>query len=410
MRSLRRQISRASRTIINVPPPAQRVAPRASWLLALSLSPPNCRPIHSWVPVTPDKRPSPQRVHFPVGSPVPRLAQGGTSYVTQNVAPNPEPVIHHEFEPNTGTWQYVVADPASGRAAIIDPVLDYDPTTQLITNAAADSLLSLVKDRGIAVEWILETHAHADHLTAASYLQARLAQNQAGQKPPIGIGKRIDQVQGLFGQRYGIAADEYANVFDKLFDDDETFSIGGLKASTIHLPGHTPDHLGYKVGGESEEFLQGYNVSFRLSHTNVREPLADNVFCGDSLFHVDIGTARCDFPGGSAQSLWSSTRKLLNLPEHVKIWTGHDYPPGGRKDPVPCMTVKDHRSENIHIRDSITKEKFLALRTQRDQQLGTPRLLHPSLQMNIRAGRLPRPTQAGQRLLHLPLKLGGSEW
>lgn len=138
--------------------------------------------------------------------------------------------------------------------------------------------------------------------------------------------------------------------------------------------------------------------------------LSDNVFCGDSIFHADIGTARCDFPGGSAKDLWSSTRKLLGLPGHIKIWTGHDYPPSGRGDPVPYMTVKQHRAENRHVRDSITETKFVALRKERDGQLGAPRLLHPSLQMNIRAGRLPRPTNAGQRLLHLPLRLGVPDW
>jgi glyoxylase-like metal-dependent hydrolase (beta-lactamase superfamily II) len=159
------------------------------------------------------------------------------------------PTIHNVFESKTGTWQYVVADPTTLTAVIIDPVLDYDPATQVITTDSADALLSLVKEKRYKVEKILETHAHADHLTAASYLQKRLTEEQ-GNRPPIGIGKRIGQVQKLFGQRYGIPAEEYEGVFDKLFDDDETFKIGNLTAKAIHLPGHTPDHLGYRIGGK----------------------------------------------------------------------------------------------------------------------------------------------------------------
>lgn len=180
------------------------------------------------------------------------MAQNTASYTTNGKGSGPEPVIHHEFEPVTGTWQYIVADPSSGRAAIIDPVLDYEPATQLITTTTADSLLSLVKEKGYTIDWILETHAHADHLTAASYIQRRLTEAQGGHKPAIAIGARINKVQKMFGERYGIPAKEYSMVFDKLFSDDETFSIGGLEASTTHLPGHTPDHLGYKIGGKLE--------------------------------------------------------------------------------------------------------------------------------------------------------------
>ena len=175
---------------------------------------------------------------------------GQASYSTS--ATVSEPKIHDIFEPQTGTWQYIIADPSTGVAAIIDPVLDYDPVTQAITTGSADGLLSLAKEQGYKIDWILETHAHADHLTAASYLQKRLAETQ-GYKPSIGIGKRIEQVQTLFGQRYGIVPEEYQCVFDKLFEDDETFKIGELIAKAIHLPGHTPDHLGYHVGGMRHE-------------------------------------------------------------------------------------------------------------------------------------------------------------
>ncbi|KAJ5380882.1 Glyoxylase B2, partial [Penicillium cataractarum] len=292
-----------------------------------------------------------------------------------------QPTIHNIFESKTGTWQYIVADPATSKAVIIDPVLDYDPCTQTITTTSADALLTLVKEKGYTIDRILETHAHADHLTASSYLQRQLTQTQ-GFKPPIGIGKRIEQVQRLFGQRYGLAKDEWLGVFDKLFDDDETFVVGELSAKAIHLPGHTPDHLGYQIG--------------------------DNVFCGDSLFHADIGTARCDFPGGDAKHLYQSGRRLLSLDDHVKIWPGHDYPPGGR-EPIPWMSVRDQRDQNKHLSDVVSEEEFVEMRRERDRNLSAPRLLHQSLQVNIRAGRLPR-VEEGHRMLRLPLKLNGLDW
>lgn len=169
------------------------------------------------------------------------------SYTTK-ASTSGEPTIHDIFESRTGTWQYVVADPSTLAAVIIDPVLDYDAATNSVSTTAADSLLALVQEKGYNVERILETHAHADHLTAASYLQSRLAQQQ-GHSPPIGIGKRIEQVQKLFSHRYGVPEQEYKGIFNKLFDDNEVFDIGTLKAMAIHLPGHTPDHLGYKIGG-----------------------------------------------------------------------------------------------------------------------------------------------------------------
>ncbi|OQD63135.1 hypothetical protein PENPOL_c010G06116 [Penicillium polonicum] len=293
-----------------------------------------------------------------------------------------EPVIHDIFEPTSGTWQYLIADPSTSTAVIIDPVLNYDPATQAVTTQAADSLLSLIKGKGYKIDKILETHAHADHLSAASYLQKHLAQDQ-DHKPPVCIGKRIEQVQNLFAERYGVPKEEYKAIFDRLFDDDETFTIGNLKGKAIHLPGHTPDHLGYMIG--------------------------DNLFCGDSLFHVDIGTARCDFPGGDANDLFRSGRKLLSLPDHFKIWTGHDYPPEGR-DPVPWVSVQGHKELNKHLKDGISEEEFVTLRKERDAGLAAPKLLHQSLQVNIRAGHLPSPTKFGHRLLHLPLKLTGEAW
>ncbi|PYH94356.1 Metallo-hydrolase/oxidoreductase [Aspergillus ellipticus CBS 707.79] len=300
----------------------------------------------------------------------------------ESTTPN-EPTIDAVFEKNTGTWQYLVSDAATSSAVIIDPVLDYDRATQTVSTQSADSLLKTVTEKGYKIEMILETHVHADHLTAASYLQRHLAQTQ-GFKPPVGIGKRIEQVQTLFGKRYEVPRAEYTGVFDKLFDDDETFKIGNLTAMAVHLPGHTPDHLGYRIG--------------------------ENIFCGDSLFHADIGTARCDFPGGSARDLFRSGRKLLDLPGQFKIWTGHDYPPQGREEPRPWMSVKEHRQQNKHLKDGTTEEQYIALREARDAEMQAPKLLHQSLQINIRAGQLLRPSQTGHRMLRLPMKFQGGEW
>ncbi|KXJ89557.1 putative metallo-beta-lactamase domain protein [Microdochium bolleyi] len=296
-----------------------------------------------------------------------------------------EPEVVELFEPVTGTWQYIVADPANRAAVIIDSVLDYNPATATISTGSADALLAVIADRNFRIEMILETHAHADHMTAASYLQAKLARSQASGPPLIGIGKRIQQVQQLFGQKYGIEAHEYAGVFDKLWEDDEEFAIGALRARAVHLPGHTPDHMGYHVG--------------------------NNVFVGDSIFQVDVGSARADFPGGNAEDIFRSCRKLLALPGDTKIWVGHDYPPAGRDGPRPYATVAEHRQQNKHVRDGVSRDEFVQLRQDRDRGLAEPKLLHQALQINIRAGRLPAPRGAGDdRLLHVPIKLDGEAW
>jgi len=190
--------------------------------------------------------------------------------------PSIEPVVHTCFEPKTSTWQYVVADPTTKTAVIIDPVLNFDPVRNAISTETADGLLALVKEKGYTVDRLLETHTHADHLTAACYLHSQL-ESTSGKKPPVSIGKRIGAVQERFGKRYGIDKSEYEGVFDKLLDDDEVFSIGAIEAKALHLPGHTPDHMGYLIGS--------------------------NVFCGDSLFNCDVGSARCDFPEGDAHAL-----------------------------------------------------------------------------------------------------------
>jgi glyoxylase-like metal-dependent hydrolase (beta-lactamase superfamily II) len=290
----------------------------------------------------------------------------------------PEPIIYPVFETSTGSFQYVVTDPSSLATVIIDPVLDFDTCTSSISTKSADALLSLIREHGHKVEYILETHAHADHLSAASYLQAQLS--KTGTRPLIGIGKRINQVQALFGRRYSVPPREYEVVFDKLFEDDEVIRVGEMEIKAMHLPGHTPDHLGYQIGA--------------------------NIFCGDSLFHPSIGTARTDFPGGSADDLWASAQKLLALPDKTKIWVGHDYPAKGR-EPVPFMTVKQHEEENRHVGTGMQKEKFVQMRMERDVELGAPRLLHQSLQINVRGGRLPETDEGGRRMLIVPLKIDG---
>lgn len=321
------------------------------------------------------------RLSYATGQNAPKVPQGRAKYTTASSGPG-EPTVDSVFEPVTGTFQYVVADPETKVACIIDPVLDYEPVTQALNTASADQLLDLVKKNGYKIEWILETHAHADHLTASAYLRNQL-EKQQGHRPSVGIGKRIGIVQERFAQRYGVPAKETERVFDKLFDDDEEFAIGKLKGVAMHLPGHTPDHLGYRIG--------------------------DNVFCGDSIFHVDIGTARCDFPGGSVPALWQSAKRLLALPENVKIWTGHDYPPDGRGEPVPWVSVKQHKEQNKHLKDGIEENEFVKMRVERDKALAAPRLLHQSLQFNIRGGKLPEKNDSGLRLMHLPLKVG-QEW
>ena len=295
-----------------------------------------------------------------------------------------KPHVHVCFEAKTGTRQYVVADPQTRDAVIIDPVLDYDPATNNITTSTADQLLALVAKHKYTVRRLLETHVHADHLTASSYLQHRLV-HQGHPRPDICIGKRITEIQALFGKRYGIDPAETSNVFDKLFDDDESFSVGKVQAKILHLPGHTPDHIGYMIG--------------------------ENVFTGDSLFEPDVGSARCDFPGGSANQLYRSITTLLSLPPHYHLYTGHDYPPPERKaaqegtEPKAHTTVAEQSAKNKHVKAGTAEEEFVNWRRERDGSLPEPKLIHQALQINIRAGRLPPVGADGFRFLQVPLKV-----
>lgn len=290
----------------------------------------------------------------------------------------PEPIVHTIFEKVTSTWQYIVADPSTRHAAIIDPVLDFDPAANTISTANADELLSLVKEEGYVVTHLLETHAHADHLTASHYLQRALL-TAMHPRPVVCIGKRIKLVQDTFAHKYGVGQTEYSNAFDKLWDDNEEFQIGHLRAKVLYLPGHTPDHVGYMIGA--------------------------NVFTGDSIFNPDVGSARCDFPGGDAALLFASTRFLLSLPDHYKLYTGHDYPPQDGREPRPFSTVKEQKETNKHVGGEAKSSEFARWRARRDATLGEPRLLHQSLQVNIRGGRLPAEDQQGLRLLHIPVKI-----
>ncbi|KUJ07028.1 Metallo-hydrolase/oxidoreductase [Mollisia scopiformis] len=289
--------------------------------------------------------------------------------MTTSIQPN----IHTIFEPTTCTWQYIIACPTTSHAAIIDSVLDFNPSSNTISTTTADSLLSLVEEHKYTISHVLETHAHADHLTASYYLKQRLSPSQTS-SPKICIGKRISTVQSTFGAKFSVPPQELENVFDHLWDDNEKFQIGDLTAEVLYLPGHTPDHVGYKIG--------------------------ENIFTGDSIFNPDIGSARCDFPGGDANALWGSMNRLFSLPEEVKLYTGHDYPPAERGEKeLAYTTVRDQRERNKHVKVGTKEAEFVSWRKERDSGLGEPRLLNVALQINVRGGRMP-----GDGMLLLPVK------
>jgi glyoxylase-like metal-dependent hydrolase (beta-lactamase superfamily II) len=293
------------------------------------------------------------------------------------------PEVHPFFELKTSTWQYIVADAETRKAVIIDPVLDFDPASNSLSTDSADSLLSFIEKNKYEVTHILETHVHADHLTASRYLQRQLVQRGQA-RADVCIGKRIQLVQSSVAARYSIDSSELESSFDHLFDDDEQFLVGSIKAHVLYLPGHTPDHIGYVIG--------------------------QNVFTGDSIFNPDVGSARCDFPGGSATALYSSMQKLLALPLDYRLYTGHDYPPetrsfaeDGRKWKA-YTTVKEQIETNKHVGGGVSEDEFIKMRTERDDRLSDPRLIHQSLQLNVRGGRLPQMTADGYRFLSVPLK------
>ena len=281
------------------------------------------------------------------------------------------PDVHAFFDSATNTVSYVVAEPEGSACAIVDSVLDYDPASGRTGTESADRIVAFVGEKGLRVEWILETHVHADHLSAAPYLQEKL-----GGK--IGIGDRITVVQDTFGKIFneGTEFQRDGSQFDRLFQDGDTYRIGSLSARAIHTPGHTPACMTHVVG--------------------------DAAFVGDTLFMPDGGTARADFPGGDARELYRSTRKILALPPETRLFMCHDYGPNGREVRWET-TVAEERAHNIHVHDGVSEDEFVALRTARDATLGMPRLIIPSIQVNMKAGELPEPEDNGTRYLKVPL-------
>ena len=283
-----------------------------------------------------------------------------------------QPRVHAQFDEATHTVSYVVWDPATRRAAIIDPVLDYDHRTGRVSHRSADDLLGFAAGQGLSVDWVLETHAHADHLSAAPYLKEKTG-------APIGIGARITEVQRTFAPVFGLEdVSGDGREFDRLFRDGETIAIGGLQVEVMHTPGHTPACVSYRIG--------------------------EAVFVGDTLFMPDYGTARADFPGGDARTLYRSIHRLLALPDATRLYLCHDYKAPGRDHFAWETTVGEEKTHNIHVGGGVDEASFVAMREARDATLAAPVLLLPSLQVNIRAGRLPDPDRDGRRFLRIPLK------
>ena len=280
--------------------------------------------------------------------------------------------IQHFFDENTNTFSYVVSDPVTRQCAIIDSVLDYDPASATTSTIHADEIIAYIQKNELTVEWILETHVHADHLTASQYLKEQL-----GGK--IAMSHKISIVQETFSAIYNLDI-KYFNShqsFDYLFDDHETFTIGELQAYSIPTPGHTPACLSYVIG--------------------------DAVFVGDTLFMPDFGTARCDFPKGSAGQLFDSVQTLYELPEETRVFLCHDYLPESREQYEHETLLKTQKEQNIHIHTGVSKAEFIEMRTQRDATLTMPKLILPSIQINMDAGKFPQPEANGIRYLKLPL-------
>ncbi|MEZ5685551.1 MAG: MBL fold metallo-hydrolase [Paracoccaceae bacterium] len=283
-----------------------------------------------------------------------------------------KPDVKAFFDEATFTVTFVVKDPESQACAIVDSVLDFDYASGRTDTRSADAVIAHVRDEGLEVEWILETHVHADHLSAAPYIQERV-----GGK--IGIGDRIKVVQDTFGKIFneGTEFQRDGSQFDKLFVEGDTFTVGGLEGHVLHTPGHTPACLTYVIG--------------------------DAAFVGDTLFMPDFGTARCDFPGGSAEVLYDSIQKILTLPDETRIFVAHDYKAPGRDEYAWETTVAEEKARNIHIGGGASKEAFVKMRTERDATLAMPRLIIPSLQVNMRAGQMPPAEDDGHVYLKVPV-------
>lgn len=277
------------------------------------------------------------------------------------------------FDSDSSTFSYIVADPTTGKAAVIDPVLNYDAAAGQVSTEGADAILAFLQQQHWQLQWILETHAHADHLSAAHYLK-----QQTG--ATIAIGEGIRKVQQTFKVVFNIADVELqakGDYFDKLFTDNEQFTIGSLTATVINTPGHTNDSVSYLIAG--------------------------NLFVGDSLFMPDAGTARCDFPGGDAHILFHSIQRIYQLPEDIVIYMCHDYQPNGRELQYKT-TVLEQKNSNIHVKADTAEADFVVKREARDKTLAVPRLIYPAVQVNIRGGQLPQAEENGQRYIKIPLK------
>lgn len=281
------------------------------------------------------------------------------------------PQVEAFLDPDTETWSYVVFEGAGGHAAVIDPVLDYDPKAGRTSTAGAHRLVDFVKRHNLTVDWVLETHAHADHLSAAPFVR-----DQVGGR--LAIGEHIREVQETFREVFNLERDFLCDgsQFDHLFSDGETFSVGELAGRVIHVPGHTPADMAWLIG--------------------------DALFVGDTLFMPDGGTARCDFPGGDAGTLYRSIQTLLTLPEQTRVFVCHDYP-GGRREHACQTTVGEQKHHNIHIRDGVSEAEFVRMREARDATLDMPRLILPSVQVNVRGGRMPPPEGNGVSYLKIPV-------
>lgn len=283
-----------------------------------------------------------------------------------------QPTVEAFFDEDTFTVSYIVSDPATGKAVIVDSVLDYDPAAGRTSTASADRIVERVREQGLAVDLILETHVHADHLTAAPYLRERLGAR-------IAIGTNITTVQSTFAGIFN-TGEEFkrdGSQFDLLLRDGDTFNIGGIEATALHTPGHTPNCMTYVIG--------------------------DAAFVGDTLFMPDFGTARCDFPGGNARTLYRSIQKIFRLPPDTRLFMCHDYKAPDRDDYAWETTVAVERTSNVHVREGVSEDEFVEMRNARDATLGMPRLILPSVQVNMRAGNLPPTEDNGVSYLKIPL-------
>jgi len=281
------------------------------------------------------------------------------------------PIVTPFFDAASNTVSYLVTDPETRRAAVIDPVLDFDAGAGAFGTESAKKILATAAVDRVRIVWVLETHVHADHISAAPFIA-----EHSGAR--IGIGERVKQVQRQFIPTFGTNdLNPDGKVFDHLFTDNETFNIGALQVRVLHTPGHTPACATYVIG--------------------------DAAFVGDTLFMPDFGTARADFPGGDARTLYRSIRRILALPPETRLFVGHDYKPACRKEFAWETTVATEREHNVHVRDGITEQAFVRMREARDATLGAPKLLYQSIQMNMRAGQLPPPDEHGQRYLRIPV-------